>query len=93
MKYAISILALVALFFAADGASSDDRDATAAETASVAEALGGEGCALSDEVEVDGEGVFEADGVVCEDGNYDVELDADFNILSKVKVRPADAAD
>lgn len=93
MRYVISTLALAALLFAAGAGAAADRDATAAETASVAEALGGEGCVLSDEVEVDGEGVFEADGVVCEDGNYDVELDADFNILSKVKVRPAGAAD
>ncbi|MCC6713400.1 MAG: hypothetical protein IT344_08565 [Candidatus Dadabacteria bacterium] len=93
MRYVISTLALTALLFAAAPAPAADRDVTAAETASVAEALGGEGCALSEEVEIGGEGVFEADGVVCEDGNYDVELDADFNILSKVKVGPADAAD
>ncbi len=93
MKYTIFILALVAVFFGAAAASFADREATAAETASVAEALGGEGCALSEEVEIGDEGVFEADGVVCEDGNYDVELDADFNILSKVKIRSVDAAD
>ena len=92
MKYAISTLALMAVFFAA-GVSRADRDATTAETASVAEALRQDGCVLSKEVEVDVKGVFEADDVACEDGNYDVELDADFNILSKVKVRPADAAD
>lgn len=93
MKYTIFILALVAVFFGAAAASFADREATAAETASVAEALGGEGCVLSEVVEVDDKGIFEVDGVVCEDGNYDVELDADFNILSKVKARSADAAD
>ncbi|MEZ4548868.1 MAG: hypothetical protein R3B51_14670 [Thermodesulfobacteriota bacterium] len=93
MKYTIFILALVAVFFGAAAASFADREATAAETASVAEALGGEGCVLSEVVEVDDKGIFEVDGVVCEDGNYDVELDADFNILSKVKIRSVDAAD
>ena len=88
MKYAISMLALVAVFFAAAGGSLADRNATTVETASVAEALREEGCVLSEEVEVDDKGVFEADGVVCEDGNYDVELDADFDILSKVKNPP-----
>ncbi len=93
MKYAIFILALVALFFAAAGASSADRDATAAETASVAEALGGEGCVLSEVVEVDGKGIFEVDGVVCEDGNYDIEMDAEYNIVSRAKAPPAEGTD
>ncbi len=90
MKYAISALMLTAVFFAA-GVSRADRDATTAETASVAEALREDGCVLSEEVEVDGKGVFEADGVACEDGNYDVELDAEFNVLTKVK-NPPDGA-
>lgn len=89
MKYAISMLALTVSLFAAD-ASYADRKATAAETASVAEALREHACVLSEEVEVKSSGAYEADGVACEDGNYDVELDADFNILSKVKNPPAD---
>ncbi|MCL4245049.1 MAG: hypothetical protein KJ002_07975 [Candidatus Dadabacteria bacterium] len=89
MKYAISILALTALLFTAAGASSAGRDATTAETASVAEALREDGCVLSTEVKVRDNVVFEAGGVACENGNYDVELDADFNVLSKTKVRPA----
>ena len=93
MKYTIFIIALVAVFFAAAAASFADRDATAAETASVAEALGGEGCVLSEVVEVDGKGIFEVDGIVCEDGNYDVKLDAEYNIVSRTKVPPAEGTD
>lgn len=85
MKYVISTLALMAAFFAAADVSRADRNATAVETASVAEALREHGCVLSEEVEVKNNGIFEADDVMCEDGKYDVELDADFNILSKVK--------
>lgn len=91
MKYAISTLALMAVFFAA-GVSRADRDATTAETASVAEALRQDGCVLSKEVEVDVKGVFEADDVACEDGNYDVELDAEFNVLTKVKEPPVEGS-
>ena len=84
MKYAISTLALMAVFFAAG--------VSRAETASVAEALRQDGCVLSKEVEVDVKGVFEAGDVACEDGNYDVELDAEFNVLTKVKEPPVEGS-
>ncbi len=43
------------------------------------------GCTVEDtNIEAEGAG-FEADDVVCEDGQYDVYLDKDYNITKKVK--------
>jgi hypothetical protein len=43
------------------------------------------GCTVEDtDIEAEGAG-YEADDVVCEDGQYDVYLDKDFNVTKKVK--------
>lgn len=43
------------------------------------------GCTVEDEdIEAKGDG-YEADDVECQDGNYDMVLDKDFNIVNKEK--------
>ncbi len=45
----------------------------------------GMGCTVEDtNIEIEGSG-YEADDVICEDGQYDVYLDKDFKITKKVK--------
>ncbi|MGI8852363.1 MAG: hypothetical protein ACR2GC_03505 [Methyloceanibacter sp.] len=42
-------------------------------------------CTVEDTgIEVEGAG-YEADDVICKDGQYDVYLDKDFNVTKKVK--------
>ncbi len=44
-----------------------------------------EGCTVEDtNIEAEGAG-YEADDVICKDGQYDVYLDKDYNITKKVK--------
>jgi hypothetical protein len=60
-----------------------DRDATPEERAKVVEALTAVGCSTVGEIELDGK-YFEAEDVVCEDGEkYEVHLDQEFNITKK----------
>ena len=45
----------------------------------------GMGCTVEDtNIEAEGSG-YEADDVICDDGQYDVYLDKDFNVTKKVK--------
>jgi hypothetical protein len=45
----------------------------------------GMGCTVEDtNIEMEGTG-YEADDVICEDGQYDVYLDKDFKVTKKVK--------
>jgi hypothetical protein len=51
----------------------------------VQKAIQAMGCTVEDTaIEAEGGG-YEADDVVCDDGQYDVYLDGDFNVTNKVK--------
>lgn len=51
----------------------------------VQKAIKAMGCTVEDtEIEAEGKG-YEADDVICNDGQYDVYLDKDYNVTNKVK--------
>ena len=51
----------------------------------VQKAIKAMGCTVEDtEIEAEGKG-YEADDVICNDGQYDVYLDKDSNVTNKVK--------
>jgi hypothetical protein len=83
------ILAAVLAFTLIASASSyaEDKALTEEQVEGVQQAIKGMpgGCTVeSTNIETEGGG-YEADDVVCEDGQYDVYLSGDFKITNKVK--------
>jgi hypothetical protein len=66
---------------------------TEEQVASVQAAIGAAGCTV-DEIDISTRGAdisargdrYEADGVECQDGSYDMALDKDFSIVTRAKV-------
>ena len=60
-------------------AFADDDKATAEQIAKIDEALAAVSCEVDpDNIEVEDDGSFDLDDVICADGQYDVKLNADF---------------
>ena len=60
-------------------ADDDDEKATAEQIAKIDEALAAVSCEVDpDNIEVEDDGSFDLDDVICADGQYDVKLNADF---------------
>jgi hypothetical protein len=77
------IVALSLMFAAATPAYA--MDLTEEQIEGVQKAIKAMGCTVpDDEIEAEGDG-YEADDVICDDGQYDVYLDKDFNVINKVK--------
>ncbi|MFC0278315.1 PepSY domain-containing protein [Falsigemmobacter intermedius] len=72
------ILLATALTAFAFPAFADDK-ATAEQIAKIDEVLAAMKCEVdSDNIEVEDDGSFDLDDVICADGQYDVKLNADF---------------
>ena len=72
---------LIAAMFAgfAMPAFADDDKATAEQIAKIDEALAAVSCEVDpDNIEVEDDGSFDLDDVICADGQYDVKLNPDF---------------
>lgn len=81
----ILAMAFALCFVMAMPALSDDEALTEEQVEGVQKALRAIGCTVpDDEIEIEGDG-YEADDVICKDGQYDAYLDKDFNITNKVK--------
>lgn len=78
----LPILGLTSLLLFPVGALADEKP-TPEQAEKIAAALAAQGC-QGGEMEVD-DGKFEVDDAKCADGEYDFELDKDFNIISKKK--------
>ena len=60
-------------------ALADEVEATAEQIAQIDEALKALNCEVdSDNIEVEDDGSFDLDDVICADGQYDIKLNADF---------------
>ncbi len=60
-------------------ALADDDKATAEQIAKIDEALTAVSCEVDpDNIEVEDDGSFDLDDVICADGQYDVKLNPDF---------------
>ncbi|MBV0892098.1 PepSY domain-containing protein [Paracoccus sp. Z118] len=71
------VLAAVIAAFAAPAFANDE--ATPEQIARIDEALAAMTCEVdSDNIEVEDDGSFDLDDVICADGQYDVKLNADF---------------
>ena len=78
------LFAATALIFVAATAG-NAMDATEDQIMGVQKTIKGMECTVEDdEIEAEGSG-YEADDVMCKDGQYDVYLDKDFNVTKKVK--------
>lgn len=84
MRYAFLIPAAAALALALP-ALADDKP-TEAEIARINEVLAAIQCEVSaDDIEKEDDGGFELDDVYCADGQYDMEMNAAFEITEKRK--------
>lgn len=86
MRILITAIALV--FAMATSAVADDKALTQEQVQGVQETIRGMGCTVADsDIEIEGSG-YEADDVICGDGDamkkYDVYLDKDFKVIRKV---------
>lgn len=65
--------------FAMPALADDDEKATAEQIAKIDEVLAAVSCEVDpDNIEVEEDGSFDLDDVICADGQYDVKLNADF---------------
>ena len=72
------LLAAMLTAFAAPAFADDDP--TAEQIAGVDEALAAMTCEVDpDHIEVEDDGSFDLDDVICADGQYDIKLNADFS--------------
>ena len=66
--------------FAMPALADDDEKATAEQIAKIDEALAAMRCEVdADNIEVEDDGSFDLDDVICADGQYDVKLNADYS--------------
>jgi hypothetical protein len=83
MRIIVAAAALALL--ASTSVYAEDEALTEEQVEGVQKAIRAMGCTVpDDEIEAEGGG-YEADDVVCDDGQYDVYLDGDFNVTDKVK--------
>lgn len=72
------LLATTLIAFAGIPALADDK-ATPEQIAQIDEVLAAMSCEVDpDNIEVEDDGSFDLDDVICADGQYDVKLNADF---------------
>ncbi len=85
MKKLFAAFGAAGLLFVAAPAMADD-DPTAEQIAKITEVLAAQSCDVDpDEIEVEADGGFDVDDVACLDGQYDVKLDKDFNVIGMRK--------
>ena len=73
------ILLFTTLSFFALPAFADDDKATPEQITKIDEVLAAMKCEVdSDNIEVEDDGSFDLDDVMCADGQYDIKLNADF---------------
>ena len=61
-------------------------DPTAEQIEKITAALAAQDCEVDpDEIEVEDDGSFDVDDVACRDGQYDVKLDKDYNVVGMRK--------
>lgn len=85
MKKLFAAFGALGFFFAAAPAWADD-DPTAEQIAKITEVLAAQDCEVDpDEIDVEDDGGFDIDDVACRDGQYDIKLDAEYNVVNKRK--------
>ncbi|MBJ2152144.1 MULTISPECIES: hypothetical protein [Rhodobacterales] len=73
------LLAAMIAGFAMPALADDHDKATPEQIAKIDEALAAVSCEVDpDNIEVEEDGSFDLDDVICADGQYDVKLNADF---------------
>ena len=73
--------------FAMPALADDDEKATAEQIAKIDEALAAVSCEVDpDNIEVEDDGSFDLDDVICADGQYDVKLNADYTEIGRAHV-------
>lgn len=73
------LLAAMIAGFAMPALADDQDKATPEQIAKIDEALAAVSCEVDpDNIEVEEDGSFDLDDVICADGQYDVKLNADF---------------
>lgn len=77
-------LGLTALLLMPAAAFADDKPPTPEQAEKIKAVLAAQGC-QGGEMEVEDDGTFEVDEAKCADGDYDFELDKNFNVTSKKK--------
>jgi len=81
----ILAIALALTFVTGASAYAMDDAVTEQEVEGVQKTIKGMGCTVEDdEIEAEKSG-YEAEDVMCDDGQYDVYLDKDFTVTKKVK--------
>lgn len=79
------ILAATAMTLFATAALAE-TEATAEQIAAIDEALAAMTCEVdSDNIDVEDDGSFDLDDVICEDGQYDIKLNADYTEAERRK--------
>lgn len=80
------IFLIAAFGFIAVPALADNDDPTADQIAQIDEALAAMTCEVDPaNIDVESDGSFDLDDVICADGQYDVMLNADFSEKSRRK--------
>ena len=83
MKGLRSICLAGSLLLLAGGPATASDDPTAEEIERINALLAEMQCEMDDDDIEKEDGGFELDDVLCVDGQYDIELDADFNVVEK----------
>ena len=74
------LIAAMLAGFAMPALADDDEKATAEQIAKIDEVLAAMSCEVdADNIEVEDDGSFDLDDVICADGQYDVKLNADYS--------------
>ena len=74
------ILLATMLSFLALPALADDDKASAEQIAKINETLAAMSCEVDDDnIELEDDGSFDLDDVICADGQYDIKLNADYS--------------
>jgi hypothetical protein len=79
------VVAAALAFLASTSAYAAKEALTEEQIEGVQKAIKAMGCTVEDTaIEAEGQG-YEADDVICDDGQYDVYLDKDYKVTNKVK--------
>ena len=82
----LSIIAATALFALPFAAEAQDAEIPEETVTQIMNMLEGMNCQMvASDIEIEDDGGFELDDVMCEDGQYDIELDADLNETNRRK--------
>jgi hypothetical protein len=79
MRFAV--IAVAALLAAQPAFAQEEKNASQAEAQKVKDAIAKIGC-KAEEIEKEGENLFEIDDAQCEIGQYDIKLNKDYKIIS-----------